>query len=1107
MSNLTPQQIQQLASQASSALIRQHLEDPKAKFRDKPSSPAIKDFEKTSTEIGKVAERMVRGFKDMLSIPKTVEQAFKELSEELKDDTREYSDSINKMTKATLDYVKNNKGNIKNLKDQSKAIFETSKRLDTFMSDLSNIKDLERQQQKIIDDLKKKQETKQAKIDAKTNSGMEWNRLLKDMTKLGEQQKNLEKIIQEYKGKADPASAGVSDDLAKMVAEFQEMISHDRDAQDHFQPLIEDINKIVDKIKDNGDKDLIISEEEKKTLKHMSTILEERNTALEAGVNRLTTTMVDNSKRFESIFKGIISLSGTLAKTSFGAFGAQGRAGLMGEFMPKLGEAWNLGISPEELYSIMAENKMSLGMYYGKDNLSTAIDDDAVMRAAQKSQLVLGLVGKDAIEQHLRNVESQLYMGTYDRNATPEDRNAQSQKLSESLAYYANMNRVDAQKYATQFTEDLRGGMLNPMITRLKQQGTTSENMQDTLQQSYGVLRAQLKHLGYADDYYKYMMQQDMIARNKDLVGAIMGQVGVDVMMTQLESMGIKTTAKDRDLFKRLEIAGSFQGMGATKEEMERMQFLQASVYRKGNEYIGATQDRSRSPEGIIAAYSDYLLFNTFGQRFNTVGFNQEAVETAGNARIASETIAAASKYDASGNLLYSPVLSLDDASNKAATSVNSLNSALELLFNIAKGTLGNPFGATAAGIGGFALDTAETAIGGYAAMKMIQGGGIMKLLSGSKWGKLLLAGTTIATAVGGMSYLSSSASESGATGAGSVGSQPNTQDPFYRDLLGMPIETQQGTFNINSAILNIGSFSGDNPGAVTMGSSPAMLTPATVAPIMRDVVEQQNKESERSKLESTGLISNITASILGSSAYAKYATKATGMFGKAARFGKGLGVGALAGLVTETAVEGYNRDTLDYATLLGVQKSSADKTGSGFLNMMLGYEDDDWGITTFIKDLGIRTAGLSTELALNAANIPNDLTLGYFSDTLGVKSVAERVTEIERANLTKSVEEKKKALMVDSSGNITDEETPLSMLSPMDIAQFVKKVSEFMDGINSGVGKAAQALKTRNDKEDERDQLGRMTSGDIVSAYNQANQSAVQKANNNINRYKTRAT
>jgi len=927
MAEFTPQQINKIMEFATLTLQRQKFAPEKGELGE-TGMKSLSEFENHIKDMNDVTGRLYRGFKDLLKMPRSVEEAFNDIEKIIHNSTSKYADDINKLSKASLAAIRTHGANSDAIKNQTKGVLTSIHALKDFRENAITLN-------KLLEE-KSKLSTRKGELDVRGSAAT-----TSEKKELVEIEKALTAITEAYKAQKTQISEEL-DNVSKGIAMMP----------DGMRQAMIDVGfaEAVMQMKiDLGQKNAKLSNEQIEMAGKQLNVLQQLSQTMSVTFSQIK----EYVKEVQSQGKAMALAAGAMAI----ATGKNINDAVLSRLGANLAEnnfitASRMGLSPSELNSVAKTNASELGMFSGTYNPGDAFDDSALMVQLQDTARKMGLVGVEGTKMVLETFNFQRRSGSYDKNQTPQQRIQSADSFLKAMKSGAYELQMPLEEYTAEIKGLLESGYLNPFIDTLSKNLTGDERDAAILEHTK-VVKGNIRQLGYNNDYLKKTLDMQRSATATGLEKMIRDQIGVEMGSAALDQyLPGGLSARDKEIINVVQ-KGNLKGLSTT--DQERYQEILAGVKKKslgivGNMKVdGTPQEKAKAN----AAYTEMATFNMLKDIIQIDALSEDAMFTQYNAKIAADTNKKNTDADGSSPVRSKSEQALEDI-------IAPLNNFEENLLDVEqkiRGAFSSPIGApigTALGWAGTQIATTAGTL--WAANKMglmapaapaaAGGGGKMaKAMSMAKGGgKLAILG---GLAYGVYSLLSSDGGGSGgAGGAGSLG--PNG-------------EISNATFSIQSAILNIGN------GTQTIGTGAELPVAAVTT---ASAGESAGNFSDKAIL-GTG------AAALGSSLLPTVAGK--GLFGALAKKLPGPLGGLFTGMYT------YNELGEDSSV------GRAERTG-GAIGSALGSAGGWWAGATAGAAIGTPMGGTTLNpVVAGALGVAGGLAGAYFGEA-AVQEVGEEV-------------------------------------------------------------------------------------------------------------------
>lgn len=767
MAEFTPQQINKIMEFATLTLQRQKFAPEKGDLRD-TGMRSLSELENQIKDMNNVTGRLARGFRDLLKMPRSVEQAFNDIEKIIHNSTSKYADDINKLSKASLDAIRTHGANSDAIKNQTKGVLTSIHALKDFRENAITLN-------KLLEE-KSKLDTRKTELVTKGTAATATEK--KELVDIEKALISITEAYENQKTQITEELANVSKGIAMMPDGMRQAMIDAGFAQAIMDMQINLIGH-----------DAKLSNDEIQMAGKQLNVLQELSQSMSVTFSQIK----EYTKEIQSQGKAMALAAGAMAI----AMGKSINDAVLSRQGANLAEnnfvaAARMGISPSELNSVAKTSASELGMFSGTYNPGDALDDSGLMVQLQDTARKMGLVGVEGTKMALETFNFQRRSGTYDKDKTPEQRIQSSENFLRAMKSAA----VELQMPLDEFSSEVKGlmdsGYLNPLLDKLDNSKLTGDEKDAAAIEQVKAIKANIKQLGYNNDYLKKTLDAQRAATSTGLEQYIRGQIGVSMGVSALDQyLDYDLTEKDRKIFDVVQRTGNDRSLG--KEDQIRYQKILADAKTKSFAALEGLKV-SGTPEEVAkaeAAYMRMITFNTMSQLIPTSSLDDQAQMTAYDAYRASKTNEDNTNADGSSPVLNKSKQALEDIIaplNMFETTLLDIEQKIRGAFS---SPIGAPFGAALGWAGNASAEIAGTVVGGFALNKMgLLGGAGKGLRMGGRVGALALGATAL---YGGYKYLTS---DSGG-GSGSTGGVPT---------IGPNGELSNATFSIQHAILNIGS-------------------------------------------------------------------------------------------------------------------------------------------------------------------------------------------------------------------------------------------------------------------------------------------------------------
>lgn len=767
MAEFTQQQINRIMEFASLTIQKQKFTPEKGDLKD-TGIKSLSELESHIRDMNNVTGRLVRGFQDLLKLPRTVNQVFNDIEKIIHDSTSRYADDINKLSKASLEAIRINGANSDAIKNQTKGILTSIHALKDFRENAITLN-------KLLEE-KSKLDTRKTELVTKGSSAT-----APEKKELAEIEKTLIVITEAYKNQ----KTQITEELNNVSRGIAMM-------PDGMRQAMIDVGfakAIMDMQINLAAHDAKLSNDEIEIAGKQLNVLQ----ALLQSMSVTFSQIKEYTKQVQAQGKAMALAVGTMSI----AMGKSINDAVLSRQGANLAEnnfitAARMGLSPSELNSVAKTSASELGMFSGTYNPGDALDDSGLMVQLQDTARKMGLVGVEGTKMALEAFNFQRRSGTYDMDQTQSQRVQSSENFLRAMKSAAAELQMPLDEFSSEVKGLMDSGYLNPLMDKLDKTGLTGDAYDAAVMENVKAVKGNIKQLGYNNDYLKKTLDAQRAATSTGLEQYIRGKVGVSMGVSALDRyLDYDLTEKDRKIFDVVQRTGSDRQLAP--EDQIRYQKILSDAKAKSFAALQGLKVNG-TPEEIAkaeAAYMQMVTFNTMSQLIPTSSLDDHAQMTAYDAARAGRTNIENTKPDGS-----SPVLNkTEQALNDIIAPLNFLETTLLDIERSLRGAfsspIGAPFGAALGWVGNATAEIAGTVAGGLALNKMgLLSGAGKGMRMGGRLGALALGATAMYE---GYKYLTS---DSGG-GSGSTGGVPS---------IGPNGELSNATFSIQHAILNIGS-------------------------------------------------------------------------------------------------------------------------------------------------------------------------------------------------------------------------------------------------------------------------------------------------------------
>lgn len=1034
----TPQQINKIMDFVSNAVMRQKY-DPYKETQKGTTLTSVVDLENHLKSINDVSGKLVRGFRDLLKIPRSVNDVFKDVERLVHDSTSRYAEEINKLTKANIESIKTHGANSKAVKQQTEGLVKSVNALKSLKESAKSASYLQETQLKASG--------RKTELENKSGRSVKEEQELKDIVELLKTDGEFTKTFASERNAIKIMLKDAIDGIEQMPADMQANMKTYLDELKAIQSSVEHGNIITTEQVRLLDKSVDIQ----------SAILKSSDVANQK--------MMEHLGAVESQYKAMALAIGGMAvavgkSVNSATLSRQGANLADNNFFTAL----RMGISASEMHGLAKTNTTELGLFSGSFNAGDALNDSGLMSDLQDTARKMGLIGVEGAKTALETFNFQLRSGNYDITDTKAERIQSAETFLNAVKHGAARIHMPLDEYVSEIKGLMDSGDLSPLMDQLDKSGLSGDAYTSALIENVTAIKANIRNLGLNSNYLKLGIELQKKASSQGFEELIRGKVGASIGLSTIQSFtGQKFTKEDTDLLMRFQDVKNLNLF--EKDEQTRILDLLAPFKKEQDEILSRRAKGIENPGDM----ERLAMANTMLSIVPSDVTSQATLEMARESKRLRDS-------NLENKLPDGTTPMVNENKNALAEITQPLSRIEQYLLDIQKvvtGALSSPLGSLAGGAMGFAGSMAVEAAGGagtlWAAKKMgllkpdadpkTSGKGIGNILKGKK-GKVLIAAGIAAALYGTYNYLSADGGGdasvmSGGGGTGGAGS-----------IVGPNGEITNAEFSIQNAVLNIAGVSSSITG--------------------------NKSEDDIEKLATYGSL-GIAGLTVGSSLWADKAKIAAsqGMKGKGLAMLKSGGMGlakahvgySVASAGFEAAASGFETDTDQYAKYFGAD--AGDSVMEDLSVRTMGLTHDFFAkfgnaITFGYADLQTVQERLASDPEVRDTSVG---MMGSFFDTIfGVNDQAEEALEsnpyihwidensgLSLPSKTEVQEEKAKA-------QVKTEEEKVDELKNEEIKEFMTTVVGFFEKIGDFTGwwrskNSQEEIAARNKEDVERDQ------------------------------------
>lgn len=762
---LTRQQMNKIMSFVDTAMMRQKFGSEKGEQKE-TGLKSLTDLENQIKDMNDVTGRLARGFRDLLKLPKSINQVFSDIEKIVYDSTSNYAQTINKISKINLQSIKTHGANSDAIKNQTKSILRSVHALSDFRDNAKKYNE--------ITDLITKTKGRKEEIEKKPSSNIT----------------SSEKVELASIKSAELARDQFKKDINLQIEEIKEVLAGDNSLTDEMKQAFEQykdtLNGIHESIR-NGEQ---ISADNLKTSDEL----------LAVNKAQLQVTSITNTHFKEYIQSA--QAQGKAMALAIGAMAVSIGKGINASTLSRQGAnladdnfvtAARMGLSPSELHSVTRTSATELGMAAGTFNAGDALGQSGFMTDLQTTARQIGLIGVEGAKAALETFNFQLRSGMYNMSDTNEQRVQSAETFLKAVKYGAAQINVPIDEYMGEIKQLMDSGDLSPIMDQLDKTGLTGDAYTSALVENVTAIKANIKNLGLNSNYLKLGLEMRKKAGGQGLEELIRGRVGASIGLSTVQSFtGQKFSKEDKDLLMRFQ---DVKDLNLFQEpEQKRILNLLAPFKKEQDEIL------SRRAKGIAKPgdMERLAMANTMLAVAPSDVTSQATLEMARESQRVRDANEKNKKPDGSTPMVNKSEEALQGIMEPLTNFENALLDAAQKIRGAFESPLGAPIGSALGWAGNATAELAGTVGGAYAASKLGLLGEAGK--GGSKMMGMLKGGSKLAL-LGGLAYGAYSLlSSDGGGGSGGVGGSGS--------IVGPNGELSNATFSIQSAILNIGNSS-----------------------------------------------------------------------------------------------------------------------------------------------------------------------------------------------------------------------------------------------------------------------------------------------------------
>ncbi len=728
----SPDLIQQLVEAVNRLSGNSRYERP-TPSKDSSAEDALEDYKKMLREETSLTGKFNKTFRGSLGdvlrslkvLPKTLDNIYDQVERSM----RTNNDALNKIQKMTIDSVKANKLNSKQIE---KLAAETGSLVNQIAN---NTKQVEENtiKKKVFDEKERIFQQKQLELKASLADKEKQVKVaaVVQQAKLNEEisamRKSLADIDVELKDTKDNR-AKVSNELIEQTKQLKESLAG--------------VDKELFKLLDDTDRDAItkfindsnasMSDAVVKAMgsfEQMSdTVQNTLKTLVTQSINHIRTSMSDMTSKLQRAgAMAVVSGKGILD-----SYRAQLSANLLESTPIAIGQ---YGMDAGEQAQLIKSYARELASISGTNNMTKAYKEGDGLAELHDTAKLYGLTGKEAQELALQTVRTVNQMGAGGVNAAESSATAKAlmQQISSSAAYL----QMDKSVLAQDISGELQSGIYDGMIASLRMQGKTGSDLTKAMMDNIIAIRGNSQQLGYSNEYAKEMLQNAMNKRFGGLDDLVKNRVAAAAAPKLVSKLiGRETTELENSA-----LFNQQQGFVMSSEQAAAFAALQTEI---GVMRMNANDSASK---GDFSLLNRMTGITEVSRRMGVDITSEQSMKEGVRAANVAASNEAQRVKDASGNVIYDPSVNLNKAETAAAGSIESFNNTMGIfeekfleLAEWASGISKNPFGNLAgAAVGGLG-NVMGSAVGTGLTMWLLKSGGA----AGISGGIAAVSGTAI---------------------------------------------------------------------------------------------------------------------------------------------------------------------------------------------------------------------------------------------------------------------------------------------------------------------------------------------------------------------------
>lgn len=749
---------------------------------------SISELDKQVKNMSDVTGKLIRGFKDLIKLPKTVNSAFNDIEKIVYNSTSKYADDINRLNKANLDAIRVHGINSQAIKNQTASLLSSVQTLKDFKESAKDLNFLLEKRDKLASEIKSDPEKAKAYEAALKVIDGDIKKMSDEMSKnLVDVNLNTQNMTEEMQ----EAMADYTKKLSDIIAELKES---DLDKRKPIE--IENISKIL-----VGKMSQVNTTEQ--ATEYLKKYLSEAESQIKGFISAATAMITSVGK---GINTALLSRLGTnLAENNFIT-------------------AVRMGLSPTELNSVARTSTTELGLASGSFNAGDVMSQSGLMVQMQDSARKIGLIGAEGTKAALETFNFQLRSGQYNPEASEKERISSTDTFLQAVKLGAAKIHAMPDEYLNEMKDLMDSGYLIPIMDQLdRMPGLKGDQYVSALLENVAATKANIRNLGLNSSYLKMGLELQRKAGSAGFEEYLRGKIGTSISASALSSFtGMKLSESDKELLQRYQ---DVKNINLIEDENDRKRIME--ILRSPGKIRDNILVRRGRGEDVSSDMARMTLTNTLMSILPSDAINETNIQMAREAERLSKEVDESKKIDGTTPL----VNQTEKALSSIIEPLNLFETALLDAEQKIRGAMENPFwsalSSPVAGIGSVLLEGASTAASVALLSKMgLLGGGDGKILTTGGMGGTprggrglnFLKGSGKLALYGGAAYGAYSLLTSNLGGSGNVDSITE------RGILDSNGEIANASFTIKSGILNIGNAQ-QQIGSVSVESIPPINT------------------------------------------------------------------------------------------------------------------------------------------------------------------------------------------------------------------------------------------------------------------------------------------